>query len=108
MKNYYCKKPCKHCPFRNDIKPFLTNEFAEELAYSTENPYNSFPCHKTTEYDDDSEDMERTNESKECAGFITMQIIANGENFTPDGFIPNYDIIYDGAWDMINAYEENN
>jgi len=106
MENYYCKKPCKNCPFRNDVKPYLTNEFAEELAYSTQNPYNSFSCHKTTEYDEDTEDMEVTKYSKECAGFITMQIIENWEHITPEGFKPNYDIVYDGVWDMINAYEE--
>ncbi len=107
MDNYFCKKPCKHCPFRKDVKPFLTLDFAEELAYSTQNPYNYFPCHKTTEYNEDLDDMEATNESLECAGFITMQIIENGEEYAPKGFTPDYDLIYDGAFDMIQAYEES-
>lgn len=104
-KPYFIKKACKHCPFRKDVKPFLTTEFAEELAYSTENPYNSFPCHKTTEHDDDCDDMQVTESSLECAGFITMQMIANGEEYCPKGFAPEYEKIYGGSWDMIEAYE---
>ena len=44
----------KHCPYRNDVTPFLTAERGAELAYLTQNPYNSFTCHKTLEEDDES------------------------------------------------------
>lgn len=110
MENYFCKVPCKHCPYRNDIKPFLTNERAEELAYHAENPYNTFPCHKTTEYDENSDDGEMltTENSKECAGFLTMQIAINGEHHIPEGFTPSYDNVFNEVWEMINYYEENN
>ena len=108
--NYFMKKPCEHCPFRNDVKPFLRPERGEELAYLTENPYNSFTCHKTTVADEDSEESEMlcNEKSKECAGFLTMQIIANGEQFIPEGFVPSYDLVYDDAWSMTDAYEEAN
>lgn len=100
------KQPCKHCPFRNDVKPFLHPRRAEELAYSTQNPYNSFPCHKTTEHDDESEDgeMRVTETSKECAGFLTMKA-QNGER-VPEGFEPAWEICYIDPYDMIQAYED--
>jgi len=107
MSDYFCKKPCKHCPFRNDVKPFLTAERGEELAYHAENPYNSFPCHKTTESDEESEtgEMLVTESSKECAGFLTMQIAINGEDYKPEGFEPSYEICYGDAWEMKDAYK---
>lgn len=108
--SYFCKKPCKHCPYRNDVKPFLTPERGEELAYYAQNPYNSFPCHKTTELDEESEsgEMYATDKSKECAGFITLQVIENGERWIPEGFEPAYDIVYADVYDMIDAYDELN
>lgn len=107
MENWFMKSPCKHCPFRNDVKPFLHPERGAELAYSAENSYNSFPCHKTTVEDEDGEDGEMlvTNESKECAGFMTLQHIESGTPL-PKGFKPDYSIVYDSSWDMVNAYEE--
>ena len=108
MENYFCKKPCKHCPYRVDVKPYLTPERGEELAYHAQNPYNSFPCHKTTELDEDSEDGEMiaTSTSKECAGFLTMQIAINGEKYKPKGFEPSYDICFSDTWDMICHFED--
>jgi hypothetical protein len=105
----FMKKPCKDCPYRRDVKPFLTPERGEELAYHATNPYNSFPCHKTTEAseDDEGSEMMVTEESKECAGFLTL--MANEAGRTPydhDGFEPSYDLCYDGAYEMVEAYEE--
>jgi hypothetical protein len=99
------KTPCEHCPYRNDVKPFLHPERGEELAYHACNQYNSFPCHKTTvpsEYDDG--DMVTTSKSKECAGFVTLQI--NEGMSVPEGFEPAYDIVYSDAWEMADAYAE--
>lgn len=101
----FMKSPCKHCPFRNDITPFLHPERATELAYMAQNKYSSFPCHKTTEPDDESEDGEMlvTENSKECAGFLTLRAQA-GED-TPEGFEPAWEICYIDAYDMGEAYE---
>lgn len=101
--SYFMKKPCAHCPYRNDVKPFLHPERGEELAYHAQNPYNTFPCHKTTEYDDSCDDMIRVESSKECAGFMTLQV-QEGMN-PPKGFEPAYDIVYESTYDMIDAYE---
>lgn len=101
---HFVKSPCKHCPFRNDVKPYLHPDRAAEIAYATQNPYSSFSCHKTTEYDEDLEDQICTNESKECAGFLTMRAQA-GESI-PNGFNPSWEICYIDPYDMIDAYEE--
>lgn len=102
--NWFMKRPCIHCPYRRDVKPFLRPERGEELAYHAKNPYNSFPCHKTTEADDESGESYTTQESKECAGFMTLQHI-ECDNALPDGFEPAYDIVYDGCYEMADAYE---
>lgn len=103
---YFMKQPCKHCPYRTDVKPFLTPERGEELAYHAQNPYNSFTCHKTTvndeEYGGEGEDMVATEDSKECAGFLTLQHNENGMRL-PDGFEPALNVYCD-VFDMIQAY----
>ena len=107
MSEYFMKQPCKHCPFRNDVKPFLHPERAEEIAYSTQNPYNSFPCHKTTvsdeEFGGDGSECVAIETTKECAGFLTMRAQL-GED-TPEGFEPSYEICYIDPYEMIEAYE---
>ncbi len=109
----YIAKPCQHCPFRNDVPPFLRAERGEELALSSLNPYNSFPCHKTTVHSDDEDDfgeMLVTKDSKQCAGFLTLRAAELGENNTiecQEGFKPSYDIVYEGVDEMIDNYIDN-
>jgi hypothetical protein len=98
------KRPCEHCPYRHDVKPFLRPERGEELAYHATNKYNSFSCHKTTVPDDESSRMYCTEKTKECAGFVTLQINEGME--IPEGFEPAFDIVYTDAFDMIQAYDE--
>lgn len=107
MENF-CKKPCKNCPFRNDVKPYIHPERAEEIAYSAQNPYNDFPCHKTFEFLDD-EDFEGNSladlsNSKTCAGFLTLRAQSGME--VPEGFEPSWLICYTDELDMIQAHEE--
>lgn len=106
---HYMKSPCEYCPFRHDVKPFLHPERGVELAHHAQNQYNSFSCHKTTVEDEDSEDgkMLVTHNSKECAGFLSMQISENGDGYCPKGFTPS-PLAYGCADDMIYAYEELN
>jgi hypothetical protein len=103
----FMKVPCPQCPFREDVKPYLHPERAADLAYSTQNKYNSFACHKTTQSaDDDSGRMLITTTTKQCAGFLTMQHTELGETFFDDqGFEPSK-LIYCDAYDMAAAYEE--
>lgn len=66
--HYKLKKPCKDCPFRADIPPFLTQARAEEIASSLVR--SEFPCHKTLEYDDD--EGHETKSTAHCAGALIM------------------------------------
>lgn len=106
----YMKKPCQHCPYRRDVKPFLTPERGEELAYHAQNPYNYFHCNKTTvsdeEFGGEGEDMVATNESKLCAGFLSLQANECGEEHMPKGFKPDYENCYNESFEMSQAYDE--
>jgi len=101
---WFRKKPCKHCPFRRDVTPFLHPERAADIAYIAQNPYSSFACHETTE-DSDNDDGERivTRSSLECAGLLSLRFNESDEK--PEGFEPS-DEVYDTVYDMIDAYEE--
>ena len=102
---HFVKKPCKHCPYRRDVKPYLTPQRGLELAYHAQNPYNSFPCHKTTVSDDefggDGTEMVAVETSKECAGFLSLVFFETGVK--PEGFEPS-DLCYSDVWEMEDAY----
>ena len=107
MARDFVKKPCQQCPFRRDVKPFLHPSRGEELAYSAQNPYNTFYCHKTIEHDDEGEGC-MTGKSKVCAGFLTLQHNENGSTMYDDeGFVPS-EGVYSDSWEMAEAYEEEN
>lgn len=67
---YELTKPCAHCPFRTDIRPFLRGERAEGIVDALVR--GDFPCHKTTVYSEETEDLEATAESQHCAGALIM------------------------------------
>ncbi len=100
----FVKIPCKHCPFRIDVKPYLHPDRAYDIA--SENPYSSFACHKTTISDEESEEgrMLTTEDSKECAGFLTLR--ANSGESLPKGFKPSFDLCYGDSLEMYQAYDE--
>lgn len=99
----YMKKPCAQCPFRRDVRPYLHPDRAYEIAAASENPYNEFSCHKTTESTDDGRIV--TAESKECAGFLTLR--ANyTERGLPEGFEPAFKECYEDSWGMEWHYRE--
>jgi hypothetical protein len=104
----FVKKPCKNCPFRNDVKPYLHPDRASEIAHAAANRYSDFTCHATIEYDGDEDHQGRPtgdfSRSKTCAGFLTLRAQA-GERL-PDGFEPSWEVCYTDDWDMIQAYEE--
>lgn len=64
------KEPCAHCPFRNDIKPYLNSERVQEICEA-----DTFACHKTTVSNDNSDEGEMvvTDKSRMCAGFLILR-----------------------------------
>jgi hypothetical protein len=104
----FIKKPCKNCPFRNNIKPYLHPDRAAEIAYAASNPYSNFTCHSTIEYDGDEDHQGRPtgdfSGALTCAGFLTMRA-QEGED-VPEGFEPSWNICYIDNYEMIDAYEK--
>lgn len=68
--DYTLKKPCPHCPFRTDIKTFITPERSEDICQSLLSGQD-FPCHKTTGEDEEGETTVES-DSKMCAGAMIM------------------------------------
>ncbi len=102
----FIKKPCTHCPYRRDVKPYLTPERGAELAYAAENRYNLFHCHKTLEHDEEADENYAGANSKVCAGFLSLQHNINGKTFYDnDGFKPSANV-YEDSYEMEQAYEE--
>lgn len=61
--------PCKECPFRTDVEPYLLPERAEEICDALERGQ-TFSCHKTNDYS--GEDVRETSDSQHCAGALIM------------------------------------
>ncbi len=68
-------RPCAHCPFRNDIRPYLTVGRVVEITSSLLQD-GSFPCHETTVDVEDEETGEgrriATADSLQCAGAMII------------------------------------
>jgi len=70
---YDLKAPCKDCPFRTDVKPYLKPERAQEICEALVQYQQTFACHKTTVPDDDDDsDNVATSSSQHCAGAMIM------------------------------------
>ena len=66
-------RPCKDCPFRTDIKGYLTPGRVREIADSLLLQQATFTCHKTNEFEDDDDGVTvtvQTADSQHCAGAL--------------------------------------
>ena len=98
LSRFRLKRPCPHCPFRNDgtrIR-FRCRERAveiEEQAYRQ-----GFPCHETAEYREDPEgDTDGFvfgEDSSFCVGYAILQLKSNG-NGCPWPAIDNDEALLD-------------
>lgn len=64
-------KPCPKCPFRTDVPAYLNGPRAQEIVHSIVGQQQQFPCHQTTEHDDDSEYVPGDGE-QHCAGAMIL------------------------------------
>jgi len=105
------KKCCGLCPYSRKNTLFLHPERATDFAYSAENPYSDFVCHKTGVTHEDLPDEDRQNEivrgekSLACAGFHAMQHILNGTEEKSEIEIDYRDHFSD-TYEMIEHHEE--
>jgi hypothetical protein len=66
--DYTLTSPCKDCPFRRDVKPYLTLARAVEIVGAVTSGA-TFSCHATNEFDDEDE---VSRENQHCAGAMVM------------------------------------
>ena len=72
------RRPCKHCPFRNDRPAFLTASRVEEITDAILKEDKTFACHQTLsgEWDEDEDGNEagyRGGKGDQmCAGALVM------------------------------------
>lgn len=68
---YSLTTPCRNCPFRSDVAPYLTKGRVRELSRGLER--GEFTCHKTTvtDPDDDSENIDGP-KARHCAGALIL------------------------------------
>lgn len=72
-KPYTLKSPCKDCPFRSDVKPYLSPARALEIMNESYEDSN-FYCHKTVDYSCDDGEGKIADKSRVCAGYlVTME-----------------------------------
>lgn len=65
--NTVTARPCPHCPFRKNVPGFLSRYRAQEIADSLDRGQ-SFTCHETNDYDDETGEAIVTTSSLHCAG----------------------------------------
>lgn len=103
----FIKKPCQHCPYRKDVKPFLTPERGTELAFNAAFHHKKFHCHKTVDYSNNS-DGAITKKTQLCAGFLSLQHNETGSTaYDDEGFEPS-DLVYSSSREMAIAYCDAN
>lgn len=99
----HCSKPCKHCPFRTDVRPFLHPARASQIAESVFHPWATFACHETTDHNDDGEHVRNWQKEKICAGWLSLKAHETGE--APGDFQPS-DLVYTSVREMEDAYTQ--
>lgn len=75
-------RPCKKCPFRNDVEPYIRPDRAVEIAMSLAQG-GEFYCHETTVVDEDDENgaaMTSGPNTLVCAGSVLTMINGEEEN----------------------------
>ena len=70
---YTLPRPCKNCPFRSDIKGYLTKARVRQIIDGITRQQSTFSCHKTNEFetgDDGWTETVETANSHHCAGAL--------------------------------------
>lgn len=87
--------PCKLCPFRKDVPPYLTKQRGVQLAMLTRNRVADFTCHESIK------SLGGIGPRRTCIGFATLRAQEAGGRFVkPD------ELVYQTMGEMIAAYLE--
>lgn len=93
--------PCKGCPFRRDVEPYLRRERGIALALGTRQRDNKFYCHETINYGARSK-VKRMANAEICRGFAILRAQESGNRFVKD-----HELVYRSIGEMIAAYLEH-
>lgn len=79
------KRPCRDCPFRTDVRGYLTPARAEEITAAVLKGDATFTCHKTltgeyVETDDESIYVPGDTGEQHCAGALILEAKAGHPN----------------------------
>lgn len=103
----WMKEPCGPCPFSRSKTLPLHPERAEEFAIMAQNPYNDFPCHRTADYQEETDysngGFVHGERSLTCNGFLSLQVNECGDG--PEAFEPHPDAFGD-YWEMVEHHTE--
>lgn len=69
---YTLRRPCKSCPFRTDVEPFLHPERVEEILGAMFEEDKNFACHNTVSHDSDTGEGQIHANSQHCAGAMIL------------------------------------
>ncbi len=115
---YSLRVPCKRCPFRTDVPPYLRR--AESIAEGIDRG-GDFACHRTTVKAEDDEGssilVDDPAVSKVCAGSLAIMIREDSLNqmariafrlgmFDPDGIDAFGVPVYDSFADWVKAHHD--
>lgn len=64
--------PCADCPFRRDIRPYLTRKRAKYFMDNMLSGQKQFVCHKTSVEDSETGETMGKDESQACAGALIL------------------------------------
>lgn len=109
------RTPCKNCPFRSDIDPYLTVQRASEIA----NCNGVFACHKTTQHEDETDETYIDQSTSACAGFLIhrelrkdisqgMRIAERLRLYNPRNLQMKNTTVYSTLLHMMRAYRKAN
>lgn len=70
--NFNLKRPCKNCPFRHDVSPYVTPGRAEQILEDIIKGQGSFTCHKTLRVDEFTGELTEASDSEHCAGALIL------------------------------------
>lgn len=108
-------RPCGHCPFRSDVRPFIRTARVREIWEAAKRG-DHFVCHETVDYDlpADAPDPGR----RACAGFLIvarrdglldgLTYVQLAERLAKVSFhkLNGHDYVYRSVAHMIDAHEK--
>jgi hypothetical protein len=93
--------PCKACPFRKDVRPYISAARGLALAMLTRRRDGKFWCHETVDYNYGPRSKKHMANATLCRGFAILRAQESGNRF-----VAADDLVYGSMGEMMMAYSE--